>query len=504
MDEYDLQQFMGRMPLASIFYGRFDNKIGQVIDHQYPLDVFHPSLLPSKLFCANYGKVLTVKTHKFKDEAKKVKVNYKIVSCPERIWNETKYSNHRNQFIFNIGLVLRWEGDDEPDDQHKEYYRSSPLVPLVKKISEDLRALEMEFNYLSEQIKEEPLESNRPIKELCKNIFDDLKKYGMVDYGPIPAHSYRIHLRVFPSAKVPPEVRLHHVPVFQPHYQDKRNQIGFSDLTASALIREIDGTKHIHRICGDKVSPELACWTVRDLIFKDICYIRDIFQYTNRYASTPKLQRLYQSFIEEKRKHNGGNAGYSPKSVVAPFLNAIRLDRKQSFDKASAESGPTVRFRNRYLQADFQNASRPSFYDVFRFLCAMSLPTSTSQADSERHDYQDAEPPAPRRLREILVQHQNIAKTCNVKKLVEYATKEGWIRRVHEYPAISVKDDEPQQLKSDFGADLNSQNKPEKKLALTISQLSGLMVVSSEFSIEELCATYKTSEKVCYLLSKIM
>ena len=80
---------------------------------------------------------------------------------------------------------------------------------------------------------------------------------------------------MFPSATVPPEVRLHHVPVFKSGYEDKRDQIAFSDLTASAIIREIDGTKHIHRICGDKVSLELACRTVRDLIFKNICYIRN-------------------------------------------------------------------------------------------------------------------------------------------------------------------------------------------------------------------------------------
>ena len=70
------------------------------------------------------------------------------ISCPERIRNETKYREHRNQFIFNIGLVLQWEGEEEPDDVQKEYYRSSPLVPLVKKISQDLRALEVEYNYL--------------------------------------------------------------------------------------------------------------------------------------------------------------------------------------------------------------------------------------------------------------------------------------------------------------------------------------------------------------------
>ena len=152
----------------------------------------------------------------------------------------------------------------------------------------------------------------------------------------MPEYSYRIHLKVFPSRKVPPEVKLHHVPVF--YYSDKKDKIAFSDLTASAIIREIDGSKHIHRICGDKIShvlqishswvkihlqyaiinvtlesPELACRTVRDLVFKDICYIRDIFQYTNRYAVTPKLRLLYQAYIREKMK--SGN-GFSNKAEI--------------------------------------------------------------------------------------------------------------------------------------------------------------------------------------------
>ena len=52
------------------------------------------------LLCANYGKVLTVKTHEVLENKK---INYKIVSCPERIRNEKKYE--RNEFIYNIGSV---------------------------------------------------------------------------------------------------------------------------------------------------------------------------------------------------------------------------------------------------------------------------------------------------------------------------------------------------------------------------------------------------------------
>ena len=37
----DLQEFMTKMPLACIFYARFDITVGAVVDYQYPKDVFH-------------------------------------------------------------------------------------------------------------------------------------------------------------------------------------------------------------------------------------------------------------------------------------------------------------------------------------------------------------------------------------------------------------------------------------------------------------------------------
>ena len=83
--------------------------------------------------------------------------------------------------IQNIGLVLSWEGEDEMDVENKPYFRSSPLVPLVKKMSEDLRSLEEEYGYLSSQINLDNEPNNRKyplIEDLCKHIYDDLKQYG--------------------------------------------------------------------------------------------------------------------------------------------------------------------------------------------------------------------------------------------------------------------------------------------------------------------------------------
>ena len=62
-----------------------------------------------------------------------------------------------------------------------------------------------------------------------------------------------------------------------------------------------------------------------------------------------------------------------------------------------------------------------SFYDVFKFLSSLTP------------DY---------RIRDLVSMHENVKKLCDVRKLCEYAEKEGWLARVHEYPALNAVQDE--------------------------------------------------------------
>ena len=74
-----------------------------------------------------------------------------------------------------MGIVsetdISWDGFEQIDEDQKPYYRSSPLVPLVKKMSEDLRALEVEYNYLSSQICPEKESKYPSIEILCRTGF---------------------------------------------------------------------------------------------------------------------------------------------------------------------------------------------------------------------------------------------------------------------------------------------------------------------------------------------
>ena len=43
---------------------------------------------------------------------------------------------------------------------------------------------------------------------------------------------------------------------------------------------------------------KLACRTIRDLVYAQICYVRFIFKFSNRYRVTPKINELYQGKVD--------------------------------------------------------------------------------------------------------------------------------------------------------------------------------------------------------------
>ena len=42
---------------------------------------------------------------------------------------------------------------------------------------------------------------------------------------------------------------------------------------------------------------KLACRTIRDLVYAQICYVRYIFKFSNRYRVTPNINELYQGRV---------------------------------------------------------------------------------------------------------------------------------------------------------------------------------------------------------------
>ena len=128
-----------------------------------------------------------------------------------------------------------------------------------------------------------------------------------------------------------------------------------------------------------------------------------------------------------------------------------------------------------------------SFYDVFKFLSSLTP------------DY---------RIRDLVLLHENVKKLCDVRKLCEYAEKEGWVARVHEYPALNAIQDEHglKPLDSNnvrFGENIlgtgpTATNDNTRNTSLPLQnqtsgrpfdvQLENFEYVSSKYSLDEICA----------------
>ena len=70
----------------------------------------------------------------------------------------------------------------------------------------------------------------------------------------------------FINRGIPPDVRIHHVPVLAD--SEWVDQIEYEDLSAKEIIAKIDNTKHIQKICSNNFSPLLACRTIREMSYE--------------------------------------------------------------------------------------------------------------------------------------------------------------------------------------------------------------------------------------------
>ena len=153
---------------------------------------------------------------------------------------------------------------------------------------------------------------------------------------------------------------------------------------------------------------------------------------------------------------------------MAPFLDHIRADRKNIGPRIVVRALQCRSGRTDFTSLSGSSDLKPTFYDVFRFLCALRYWSSTipdtASYNNQNPDYcklqclvvcnflidlksspdtmrvqtgrKGMDPPSTikddgvedRRLRDVLLQHENVRKVCDVKKLVEYSTKEGWLR----------------------------------------------------------------------------
>nr|CAB3264429.1 nitrogen permease regulator 2-like protein [Phallusia mammillata] len=266
------QLYVKKHPIECMFFSEFHHKQGPRITYQYPDGCItkESGLLEAVI---NYiipkpdlqQKLITVNA-----------VGKKVIGCPVCL-NNSKYP--RNQYVFNFGLVL--------DNENK----SSPCIPLIKKLSTYMVEVEKEDSFVSSEA------TKSRIPDMLKQMFDQLNKKGSCTISV--NESTTIYLKIFPPTSLPPAVYDHHVPILcvDPEDYDANDW----DLTTLQVLPFIDGFRHVQKIASTAdVDPELTRICVQNLAFYNLVKLISVFQYTNVYITTSKVNLIMDDLEFQK------------------------------------------------------------------------------------------------------------------------------------------------------------------------------------------------------------
>eukprot|EP01114_Cavostelium_apophysatum_P021731 TRINITY_DN7662_c0_g1_i1.p2 TRINITY_DN7662_c0_g1~~TRINITY_DN7662_c0_g1_i1.p2 ORF type:complete len:400 (+),score=91.55 TRINITY_DN7662_c0_g1_i1:37-1236(+) len=264
MEEY--RQGLGSLDrgsdLLSIFFSEFDNVAGPKITFQVP-----EGFINSEVFEAIHeyiitkpnlrGKLITLKAFKFK-----------IIGNPSCLEHQ-KYQ--RNALFFNVCFVLA------------ENCNASPYEPIVQKVNSMLRTLEHESEFIYNAT------SKMRIHSIIKDIFYSLNRDRECSIPIDDANT--LYLKLFPGFSSPPAVMEHHVPVFVKELDNV--DIKDWDLALQQVIPYIDGVNYVKRISQfSGIDLEVVKRCIQHLLYYKYAVLKDIFQYSNIYATTPKIHNL--------------------------------------------------------------------------------------------------------------------------------------------------------------------------------------------------------------------
>ncbi|KAG7244716.1 hypothetical protein INR49_029735 [Caranx melampygus] len=227
--------------IECIFFSEFHPTLGPKITYQVPEEYISRELFDTvQVYIITkpelQNKLITVTA-----------MGKKLIGCPVCIEHK-KYS--RNALLFNLGLVC--------DAQTN----TCALEPIVKKLSGYLTTLEvLESGFISNE------ESKQKLLPIMSTLLEELNATGACTL-PIDA-SNTIHLKLIQMRKDPPIVQEYDVPVFT---QCKDHFIKSQwDLTTQQ--GETQSLLFLHR-------------------YYDVVTLVSIFQYSNVYCTTPKVQSL--------------------------------------------------------------------------------------------------------------------------------------------------------------------------------------------------------------------
>ncbi|KAI0004039.1 nitrogen permease regulator 2 [Xylariaceae sp. FL0662B] len=262
--------------IQGIFYARFLPQEGTKIVAQSPpgcivateytphlkpplvdFDIIQEYIIPRKAF---FNRLMTVNSPDNK---------YSILGFPVLIPNE-RY--HRNEFIFNFGLVVESDVDQIPYER------------LVKRLAVTFAEMERQHGYLSSDGHVD--DGRRPIESLLEIVKEDLNNYGECMIPVDDANT--LNMKLFPYQPPPQPVRGWHVPV--PKMKLCEIVEPTWDLTLQKIIPFVDGVNDVRRIAWlADVSLPLTQIALQHLLYYDAVLLLDMFFFGSCYAPRPGI-----------------------------------------------------------------------------------------------------------------------------------------------------------------------------------------------------------------------
>lgn len=255
---------MAASGLRSIIYSEFDVIIGPRLAFHAPegsfreawFVLFKDTLIPKPALC---NKVTVVRLPS---------LDLKVVGIAINVVGE-QYA--RNALLYNLAFVF---GADEPIEPYRQ---------LVQKFAMFLRTLEVDSRFLSTPA------TKAQLPALLKDVYTALRTEGECRRAVTPSDT--LVLIVTQPRAAPPHVAPWHVPVWIRPIDAAT--IADWSLDLRHVVPFINGINHVRRIALFAAADvELVQQCVQNLIYYDYVALVDIFQFSNVYQCTERVQIL--------------------------------------------------------------------------------------------------------------------------------------------------------------------------------------------------------------------
>ncbi|KAI1827107.1 nitrogen permease regulator 2-domain-containing protein [Xylaria intraflava] len=390
--------------IQGIFYARFLPQEGTKVVAQSPpgcivateyaphlkpplvdFDVVQEYIIPRKAF---FNRFIMVNTPDGK---------HSILSFPVSIPHE-RY--HRNEFIFNFGLVIESDVDQIPYER------------LVRRFAVSFAEMERQNGYLSSEGQVD--DGRRPIASLLEIVKEDLNNYGECMIPVDEANT--INMKLFPYHAPPPPVHGWHVPV--PKMKLSEVVDSTWDLTLQRIIPHVDGVNDVRRIAWlADVSLSLTQCALQHLSYYDTILLLDMFFFGSCYAPRPGIH----DFVANHANIIDECAAY----VSISPLGSTRSNENMTGSTASLSvpsATPSIHAHSPQRQTSTASPAPPpastsiSHYQLIKLMTTFCVGRS---------------------VMEWVRLHQesglDVLRHVDVRRLVQFGVVKGLLYRVHKY-----------------------------------------------------------------------